>query len=58
MSQNGQNDHFGQNNLIPKRILAFARAKWTKKVHFGPFWPDGVHFGPVRSANRTLAIPE
>ena len=24
----------------------------------GPFWPDEVHFGPFRSANRALAIPE
>ena len=24
----------------------------------GPFWPEEVHFGPFRSANRTLAIPE
>ena len=27
-------------------------------VHFGPFWPEEVHFGPLRSANRILAIPE
>ena len=27
-------------------------------VHFGPFWPKQVHFGPFRSGNRTLAIPE
>ena len=58
MVQNGPNDHFGQNDLIPNRILAFARPKWTKMVHFGPFWPEEVHFGPFRSANRTLAIPE
>ena len=25
MAQNGQNDHFGQNDLIPNRILVFAR---------------------------------
>ena len=25
---------------------------------FGPFWPEEVHFGPFRSANRTLAIPD
>ena len=56
MVQNGSNDHFGQNDLIPNRILAFARPKWTKMVHFGPFWPEEVHFGPFRSANRTLAI--
>ena len=24
----------------------------------GPFWPEEVHFGPFRSANRTLAIPD
>ena len=24
----------------------------------GPFWPEEVHFGPFRSANRTQAIPE
>ena len=28
--------------------------KWSKP----PFWPEDVHFGPFRSANRTLAIPE
>ena len=27
-------------------------------VHFGPFWPEEVHFGLFRSANRTLATPE
>ena len=52
----GPNDHFGQNGLIPNRILAFARPKWTKMAHFGPFWPKEAHFGPFRSANRTLAI--
>ena len=36
LDQNGPNDHFGQNDLIPNRILAFARPKWTKMVHFGP----------------------
>ena len=54
VDQNGPNDHFGQNDL-PNWILAFARPKWTKMVHFGPFWPD---FGPFRSANRTLVIPD
>ena len=58
MVQNGPNDHFGRNDLIPNRILAFARPKWTKMVHFGPLWPVEVYFGPFRSANRTLAIPE
>ena len=52
------NDHFGQSDLIPNRILAFARPRWTKMVHFGPFWPKEVHFGPFRSAHRTLAIPD
>ena len=47
MVQNGPNDHFGHNDLIPNRTesLAFARPKWTKMVHFGPFWPKEVHFG-------------
>ena len=58
MVQNGPNDHFGQNDLIPNWILALARPKWTKMVHLGPFWPEEVHFGPCRSANHTLAIPE
>ena len=58
MGQNGPNDHFGQNDLIPNRILAFARPKWTKMVHFGQFWPEEVHFGPFRSASRTLVIPD
>ena len=30
----------------------------TKMDHFCPFWPEEVHFGPFRSANRTLAIPD
>ena len=58
MDQNGLNDHFGQNALIPNWVLAFARPKWTKMVHSGPFWPEEVHFGPFRPANRTLASPE
>ena len=24
----------------------------------GPFWAEEVYFGPFRSANRTLVIPE
>ena len=24
----------------------------------GPFWSEEVHFGPFRSANRSLAIPD
>ena len=58
LDQNGPDDHFGQNDLIPNWIVAFTRPTWTKMVHFGPFWPEEVHFGPFRSANRTLAIPE
>ena len=47
MVQNGPNDHFGQNDLIPNWILAFARPKWTKMVHFGPFKRSIlVHLGP------------
>ena len=31
MVQNGPNDHFGRNDLIPNRILAFAaRPKWLR----------------------------
>ena len=57
--QNGQNDHFGQNDLIPNWILAFARPKWTILAYFGPFCPKQVYFGPFRSAaNRTLATPD
>ena len=58
LGQNGPNDHFGQNDQIPNQILAFAGPKWTKMLHFGAFWPEGAHFGPFRSANRTLAIPD
>ena len=46
MAQNGQNDHFGQNDLIPNWNLAFERPKWTKMVHLGPFWSILVHLGP------------
>ena len=53
LDQNGPNDYFGQSGLIPNRILAHARPKWTKIVHFGL-----KNFGPFRSANPTLAIPE
>ena len=58
MAQNGQNDHFGQNGLIPNWILVLARPRWTKMVHLGPSWAKEVYFGPFRSANRTLASPE
>ena len=46
MVQNGPNDHFGQNDLIPDWILAFARPKWTKMVHFGLRRSILVHLGP------------
>ena len=58
LDQNGPNENFGQNDLIPNWILAFARPKRTKMVHFGPFWPEEVHFGPFWSANHTLVIPD
>ena len=29
LDQNGPNDHFGKNYLIPNWIFAFARPKWT-----------------------------
>ena len=44
LDQNGPNDHFGQNDLIPNWIL--FSIWWTKMAHFGPFWPEGVHLGP------------
>ena len=56
MVQNGPNDHFGRYDLILNWISAFARPKWIKMVHFGPFWPEEVNF--FRSANRTPATPE
>ena len=40
LDKNGPNDHFGQNDVIPNWISAFARPKWTKMVHFGPFWSE------------------
>ena len=59
MDQNGPNNHFGQNDLIPNWISSILQDQnGPKMVHFGPFWPEEVHFGPLRSANRTLAIPE
>ena len=35
LDQHCPNDHFGQHDLIPNWIFAFARPKWTKMVHFG-----------------------
>ena len=58
MVRNGQDDHFGQNDLVPNRILVFARPKWTKMPQFGPFWPEEAHFGSFGSVNRTLATPD
>ena len=46
IAQNGQNDHFGQNDLIPNRILVFARQRWTKMVHFGLTTSILVHLRP------------
>ena len=46
MVQNGPNDHVGPNDLIPNWILAFARPKWTKMVHFGLKRSILVHLGP------------
>ena len=46
MVQNGPNDHFGQTDLIPNWILAFARQKWSILVHFGLKNAILVHLGP------------
>ena len=54
MVQNGQNDHFGQ-NPYSEPDLAIREIKMDQN---GPFWPERVHFGPFRSANRTPAIPD
>ena len=55
IAQNCPNDHFGQSDLIPNRILAFARPKWTILVHFGPRRSILFHFSSIY---RTLAIPD
>ena len=44
------------NLLKPYSELDFS-IRETKMVHLGPFWPEEVHFGPFRSANRTLVTP-
>ena len=38
---------FGQNDLIPNWILAFAGPKWTILVHFGLKRSILVHLGPL-----------
>ena len=43
---NGRLDHFGQNDLIPNWILAFARPKWSILVHFGLKRSILLHLGP------------
>ena len=55
--------------MVQTTILVKMTFKWlcseldfsireTKMDQIGPLWPKEVHFGPFRSANRTLAIPE
>ena len=49
LDQNGPNDHFGQNGLIPNWILASRDQngpKWSILVHFGLKRPILVHLGP------------
>ena len=46
MVQNGANDHFGQNDLISNRNVAFASPKWSILVHFGLKRSILVHLGP------------
>ena len=58
-SGNGSNDHFGQNDLIPNRILlAFARPKWTKMAHFGLERSILVHSGPPTVLWPFLNLPK
>ena len=56
LNENGQNDHFGQIDLILNLILALARPKWTKMVHFGHFGqrrPNLVHLSPPTGTGAT-----
>ena len=46
MALHGPNDYFGQHDLIPNRLLAFARPKWTKMTHFDLKGSIVVHLGP------------
>ena len=57
MVQNGPNDHFGQNDLVPNWILAFTRPKWTKMVHFGRKGTILVHLGPPTVLLPFLKMP-
>ena len=43
---------FPENDLIPKRILAFGRPKWTKYCRFWSMLAWKVHCGLCRSPNR------
>ena len=58
MVQNGPDDHFGQNDLFPNWILAFARPKWTKMVHFGPFWPEGPFWSIYQKTREGCGCPK
>ena len=53
--QNGPDNHFEP--FWPYSKLDFS-IRETKMDQNGPFWPEEVHFGPFRSANRTLVIPD
>ena len=49
MVQNGPNDHFGQNDLVPNRILALGDQmdqNGPLGVHFGLKRPILAHSGP------------
>ena len=58
MGQNGPNDQFGQNDLIPNRILASARPNfglfWSI---FGLFWSVLVRLGPPTALWPFLTKP-
>ena len=48
----------GRSRGVSQLYCHKSRLDGPLRVHFGPFWHGEVHFGPFRSANRTLAIPE
>ena len=39
-------------------MTLFRTGFWHSRDQNGPIWPEEVHLGPFRSANRALAIPE
>ena len=40
------------------KVTLFRTGFLHSRDQNGPFWPEEVHFGPFRSVNRTLVIPD